>query len=1252
MSSVRTLSPPAQRLASLLPAMLLADDVEHPDGPLGLLLEVLAGPLTDLEDAVDRLARDPFVARASAEALPLIAALVGARLLGDDTATNRMVVAGTVGWRRRKGTLRTLEDVLTRTSGWPAEVDEGFRSLLVTQDVTEPLPSRGWTALLWDPVGLADPLTRRAQHDDRHPRAALDSPAAGDDLTEALRRLGAPDALLLAASPRTVDLDGWARPDAVAIRTSRVVVAERDGVELRAPLPLAAVDGAALLGLRLDPGGTDAPVAARVVAEPLPVDTGYTVVHEPAPAPPDPRRPELLTPTDLAADPAAVADGDALTLTVDDVLVVGGTTTAAPPGPLTWSPPGRDPVLRFADGGRPGPGDTWLLMAAALQDPATAATTLGVSEPSGEVDAINAVVLEATASRSAAAVAVTPAGLVARAGATVGLRLERTAGELASWRRAGDGTWTSADVPPHAGEPVSGAVLADPGGTGRVVRLTRDADVLSLARWEPGGAAWSSSPLDVEALAEEDRPGAVWLTAGPSAALVPDGQDVVLLAPSADGASTRAWLLSDLDAPTVQVAVADGSTERRPGTRAATAACVADGVLTLHGGQDGPEVLDDVWQLPLTGPGAGRWTQRRVRDPIARAGGALLAAADGLVRLGGADEPGRLSGDVHLLRPGASRPRWEPLPSLGVPAGPGTLLASTGPDGMLRALVWADRTRPCAAELPSGAPAWRVGPLEGDGPHPPAEGDAVAAGDETLLVGPSPLPPSELVVSVGGRGVLAFLPAVDPRGAPTVLELDADGSTRVAYPPGTPAPVRLRLGLARETGPATGRTAPGTRLGARGRLDWAPLEVRQAALGPWTEPVALPLDDGVAFDPRLGRVLLPAEVAGVRPVGDRPRFAAHVHVARGAALGAGFAPSSGTVPARWLEPVDPVDPDRFALPAPATGRAPTVTVGGPRTADAVLDLAQALQAAAGTPDAVVAVVGSPRLPSETLVLPVGSTTTVHATDTQGYPVVAADGSGTSLALVAGVPADPDDPPPHALLQGLCLEGTVDLALTDGEVDLRWCDLGLALGGVGVRVAGAGHHTPLLRATPPLATVVLRLHGCHVARLELPPWVRVVAAGCTFDAGERTATAVDAAGAELRLRECTVRGAVTAGVLEATGCVLAGPVVCDRPDLGWLRRCVTEPVPGRPPRAWQSVEAAVSFADGRPAWPRYLVLDDNNASAVLTAGEGGRPPGAHADRGRALRELTERSDDFLPLGMTAHHSDRAAADVHRMGRSRS
>ena len=161
----------------------------------------------------------------------------GPRLTGDDPRRHRAVVARTLHWRRRKGTLATLEDVLTDTSGWPAEVDEAYRSLLLDQDLARPQPWRGRTAVLWDPITLADPLTRRARGN-RSARDPVPGPELvrrpSEDVEQTLRRVGAVDAGRYAASPRTVDLRGWARPDRVVIRTDRMVTAELDALELGA----------------------------------------------------------------------------------------------------------------------------------------------------------------------------------------------------------------------------------------------------------------------------------------------------------------------------------------------------------------------------------------------------------------------------------------------------------------------------------------------------------------------------------------------------------------------------------------------------------------------------------------------------------------------------------------------------------------------------------------------------------------------------------------------------------------------------------------------------------------------------------------------------------------------------------------------------------------------------------------------------------------------------------------------------------
>jgi hypothetical protein len=1267
--TLATMTPEGRQLATLLPAVLVDTDADEPGRPLLRLLEVLAGPLATLERAVDRLAADPFVALASPEALPLLAELVGARLLGDDVVTNRRVVASTIGWRRRKGNLATLEQVLSQTTGWPVEADEGFRSLLVTQDVTTVLPSRGWTTLLWDPIAVADPLTRRSRRHERHPSPALDAPSEGEDVDAALRRLGAADSLGLAASPRTVDLAGWARPDGVVVRSSRVAVAERDEVVLPPAQPVASTAGGpALIGLRLDPGGADGPLAGRVLPDAVPEPLGLTPVHERPPPAPSRRRPELLTPTDLAADPVVVEEGDVVRLSIDGVPLIGRDASATP-GPLAYHPPGGEAVLRFADGGRPAPGESWTLAVAAVTHPGDIGATLASAAPSTDPGEPNPVVLTARASASSATLDATAASTTAIAGAQVALRAVRSIGMDTTWHRVTDGTWTRRAVPRPPGTPVSGDAVVTVGGQPLVVRLLLDGDDLLLGRRPPDGTVWEAVPLGAAAGGQGVDEGR--LEPGPGTILVPEGESLVLLGPRPDG-DVGAWRLDALTSALVTVTVIDGDSPRRPSPRVAAAACVLGDAVFLHGGQRHGQPLRDLWQLDLAGARAGTWVLRRVREQKARSGGALLPHGSGLVRIGGAGDGAGLSAAVVRIDLSATRPRWAPLPELPLHGTglPGTLHARPVAGGAIEALVWSDRVAPELMVLAPGAAGWHTGPPEPAAPNPPAEGEVVAVADDLHVTGPPPLPDSEVVLTVGGRSHLAFLPSLDPHPADQalVLLLDRSGSSERWYPPGVPARPSLRLGRNRDTAPILHRRAPDApRIGAAGRLRWTPLTVRQAVLDGWDAPLALGVDDQVLLDPRLGRAVVHPHLGGVRPGGSTPSFSASYHVARGSGIGAGFVPPGAALPARWHEPPDVDDEDRFVLPVPpelpdadGASTATTLAVGPPgwrwgpdgaREVETRLD--DALEALALLPPGearLVGVIGSPRLPATTGVLREGATTSIVARERGGYPYVVPDGHGVSLSLLErGAPGALSDLGPRLFVTGLALGGALELAFTTGEVDLRWCDLGLTVGELGVRVAGGGHDTGLLRSTPAATTLTLRLYGCQVAGLDVPSWVQVIAAGCTFDAGDRRALAIAAAGARLRLRDCTVRGEVHAGVLEATSCAFAGALRCDRPDLGWLRRCVTPTTEQRRPRSWRSVDVELSFAEGRPTWPHYLVLDDNNDEAVLTAGEGGCPPGAHADRGRALTELTARTGDFLPLGLQAYHLDRSRQDTHRMGR---
>jgi hypothetical protein len=224
---------------------------------------------------------------------------------------------------------------------------------------------------------------------------------------------------------------------------------------------------------------------------------------------------------------------------------------------------------------------------------------------------------------------------------------------------------------------------------------------------------------------------------------------------------------------------------------------------------------------------------------------------------------------------------------------------------------------------------------------------------------------------------------------------------------------------------------------------------------------------------------------------------------------------------------------------------------------------------------------------------------------------------------------------------------VEVVLSAGEVDLRWCTLA-GPGSLGVRVAGAGHQSPLARHSLPEVRLTLRLYGCLVGGLEVPPWVQVIAAGCTFDAGSPDAVALAAAGARLRLRHCTVHGRTLAGQLEASSCAFKGQLVCDRPDVSWARYSLL-PTGGRPPLLYQSVLHAISFASLRPTEPHYLVLDDNNGTAARSTGERRCVPGAHAELTHRLLELTTRAEEFLPMTLVPYHVDRTTLDIFRMHR---
>lgn len=126
-----------ERLLSLLPAHVSARD-EQSGGALRALLSVIAGELGVLERELAGLYDGWFVETCGEEPLSHLAELIGLTEplpdLGEEHGW-RTVVAHTVSYRRRKGTVAVLEQVAREVTGWQARAVEYFRLLAATAHV-------------------------------------------------------------------------------------------------------------------------------------------------------------------------------------------------------------------------------------------------------------------------------------------------------------------------------------------------------------------------------------------------------------------------------------------------------------------------------------------------------------------------------------------------------------------------------------------------------------------------------------------------------------------------------------------------------------------------------------------------------------------------------------------------------------------------------------------------------------------------------------------------------------------------------------------------------------------------------------------------------------------------------------------------------------------------------------------------------------------------------------------------------------
>lgn len=1267
----------AQALAQLIPAVYINRDAANSDHPLLRLLVALAEPLDTLENAIDQLYGDHFVETASLEALPLLASLVGTPLLRENAPVNRALIAQHVHWLRRKGTVATLEDVLSAASGWSVEVEEAYRSLIVTQDLKALTLHRGRTMVTWDPVAAADPLSRRAPRG-MSPRDATNDTdlikrLPGETLEATLRRLGSADAGRVPIAPRSFDIGGWAQPHIALVRSARLEDALIENRTVGSLHPDADTDAQGTLRvvphstrvdinfalMSLDPSSA---IERSVWQKPL--DNNYaaatlTDAHEPElKQEPERYATRLLTPTTLAADGDAVETGSDLSLRVDGVELIGPPDPAAGTAgsALPFMPVIGNAVLRFADGRRPSPADRWVLRLIALEAPESIDSTVAGAVTLGDDTSQNPATLESIASKGAV---VTPIesviARVQRNGAIAALRLTREALDI-GYRRAADGTWSSPQIGAPAGAPLSAVVAMGDAGTTRLVRMEqRNPDRVGIALLTPDGTSgWQFFELDFAGLPPESRPDLDAPVEGPIHALLAQEDGSLLLVGSTETEqSLGLWQIADPLTASISLIRLDIANQARPDARLLPAATLHENELVVYGGQteDG-QTLADLWTLSFSGPNSGSWQYRSARLPrdgrefAPRVGGTLLSTSDGLVLIGGASHPGVLSTMVMRVDLTVARARWLRLPDLPLTgAAPGVLWART--DGTaIETLLWHNRTWPRTLRLLFNNSYWQVGAPELDtgAPNPPADGDALFVAEDFLVTGPPPLPASEIIVSNGADACIAFIPAVDIIDSDSMQlhELRTNGDTARIYMSGVASMHSLRLGAGRHAA-TNQRHAPAARMGALERLAWQPLKLRQRSLGPWHNPLSLELDDAVGFDPRLGRIALRNELAG-------GRITVSHRIGRADSIGPGFGLSDAPLPSHWLEPVAAEPPDVFAPQEPdehlPIARVSPLLSGEPTDENATWH--DALESAVGDGDRRVLVADSPRLAPAWLPLREASQTVICTDSTAHAPFVRADLNGVSLSLRERMQAGGDPlAGPKVWFSQLTTEGMIDAHLSSGHLDIRYCRLATP-GNLALNVVGAGVQSQLTLRSLPDVSLTIFLYGCVLGTVHVPPWVQLVAAGCTFDANNPEDVAIAADGARIRLRHCTVHGRTRAGLVEASSCVFSGAVFCDQPGSGWLRHSIVRPG-GRTPLLYHCNEVRPSFSGLEPGSASYLVLDQNNRTDLLNSAEYRRTPGAYSNRAGRQLELTARTPDFLPMELAAIHVDRARSAELSMNR---
>jgi hypothetical protein len=158
----------ADKLWNLLPAVYRSLDTDNfnSNGPLREMVNRIGVQAAILRRSIDRMWEDQSIETCDDWLIPYIGDLVATNLVANLNArAQRLDVANTINYRRRKGTLGLLEELSFNITGWNARVIEFFRRLGRTRHGLDPQIGQSLTAgdnvdVLQRAEGLVGSLTR------------------------------------------------------------------------------------------------------------------------------------------------------------------------------------------------------------------------------------------------------------------------------------------------------------------------------------------------------------------------------------------------------------------------------------------------------------------------------------------------------------------------------------------------------------------------------------------------------------------------------------------------------------------------------------------------------------------------------------------------------------------------------------------------------------------------------------------------------------------------------------------------------------------------------------------------------------------------------------------------------------------------------------------------------------------------------------------------------------------------------------